>query len=86
MFVNVVPQPSLVANLLLSKFITFFAKYLIVFSNNISCPAFTVTVSRDSAKSKVRFENAPKNPPDCIVSNTWVFDNFILAYETIAKD
>ena len=27
----------------------------------------------------------PKNPPDCLILCSWVFDNFILAEEFIAK-
>ena len=28
----------------------------------------------------------PKNPPDCHILCNWVFDNFILAQELLAKD
>ena len=29
--------------------------------------------------------NLPKNPPDCIILDNWVFDNLILADELFAK-
>ena len=30
--------------------------------------------------------NLPRNPPDCIIFDNWVFDNLISVHELFAKD
>ena len=41
------------------------------------------------SNSKITFNNGPisllKNCPDCTILDNWVFDNFILADESVAK-